>query len=206
MRQRWGPVRDERGQGPIVLVVVLIVVAVTVVFLTRTLLIGMSINEKAEDIARTGRGINAATDAIMQLDRTEGFGKTIHASTDPLEGKVNRIVALAASIDNTASSINNSATSIGGSANAIGGSVASIQNLARLVDRDAALINRNVRAVINTAQAINGDLDNVIGVLGQTEGHADRIADTLCAELQRALGLETVLPVVNDLLPIVTGC
>lgn len=206
MTQRWRPVRDQAGQGLVTLIVVVVVVAVAVFFLFRTLFIGMSIEEKTDDIAQTGRGINVATDAILQLDRTENFGKTIHASTDPLEGKVNRIVALAASIDNTASSINNSATSIGGSANAIGGSVASIQNLARLVDRDAALINRNVRAVINTAQAINGDLDNVIGVLGQTEGHADRIADTLCAELQRALGLETVLPVVNDLLPIVTGC
>ena len=179
MRQRWRPVRDERGQGAIVLVILLIVVAVTVLFLTRTLLIGMSINEKAEDIASTGRGINTATDAILQLDRTEGFGKTIHESTDPLEGKVNRIIAQATSIDNTASSINNSATSIGGSASSIGGAVTSIQSLARLVDRDARLINENVSGTRRIAADIGNVLVGVNNALAETEGHARRICTAL---------------------------
>jgi methyl-accepting chemotaxis protein len=184
MRQRWRPVRDERGQGPIVLFVVLVVVAVTVGFLLRTLLIGMSINEKAEDIARTGRGINTATDAILQLDRTEGFGRTIHESTDPLEGKVNQIVGQATSIDNTASSINNSATSIGGSANSIGGAVSSIQSLARLVDRDAQFINDNVASAREVAARIHGDLnDRVNAALADTEAQAQRIVGALCAVL-----------------------
>ncbi len=177
MRQRWRPVRDEVGQGAVVLVVVLIVVAVTVLFLTRTLLLGMSINEKAKDIAATGRGINTATDAILQLDRTEGFGRTIHESTDPLEGKVNRIIAQATSIDNTASSINNSATSIGGSASSIGSAVSSIQSLARLVDRDARLINENVSGTRRIAADIGNVLVGVNNALAETEGHARRICD-----------------------------
>ncbi len=184
MRQRWRPIRDERGQGPVVLVVVLVVVAVTVLFLTRTLLIGMSINEKAEDIARTGRGINVATDAILQLDRTENFGRTIHASTEPLESKTKVIIGQASSIDNTASSINNSAISIGGSATSIGGAVSSIQGLARLVDRDAQFINDNVRSAIEVAGRIHGDLSGgVDAALARTEGNASRIANTLCGVL-----------------------
>ncbi len=182
MRQRWRPVRDELGQGAIVLVLVLIVVAVTVLFLTRTLLIGMSINEKAEDIAQTGRGINAATDAILQLDRTEGFGRTIHESTDPLEGKVNRIVAQATSIDNTASSINNSATSIGGSATSIGSAVADIQRLAQLVDRDARLINENVSGTRRIAADIGNVLVGVNNALARTEANAERICTALVPE------------------------
>ncbi len=180
MRQRWRPVRGEDGQGVLTLVLVVIVVAVTVFFLARTLLLGLSIDEKAEKIAKTGRGINTATDAILQLDRTEGFGRTIHESTEPLEGKVNRIVAQAQSIDNTASSINASAISIGGSANTIGGSVADIQRLARLVDRDAALINRNVRAVIITGNTIHRDLVDVVGALTHTANRANEIAGTIC--------------------------
>ncbi len=182
MRQRWRPVRDEVGQGGVVLIVVLVIVAVTVLFLTRTLVIGIRINDKAEDIARTGRGINTATDAILQLDRTEGFGRTIHESTEPLEGKVNRIIAQAASIDNTASSINNSATSIGGSASSIGGAVSSIQSLARLVDRDARLINENVSGTRRIAGDIGNVLVGVNNALAETEAHARRICTALVPE------------------------
>ena len=181
MTKRWRPVRDEQGQGVLVLILVILVVLVTVFFLTRTLLLGLSIDDKAENIARTGRGINTATDAILQLDRTEGFGRTIHQSTEPLEGKSNRIVAQAQSIDATATSINNSAISIGNSANSIGSAVSSIQGLARLVDRDAALINRNVRAVIITGRGIHSDLDSVIRALADTEFQANRIAGTICS-------------------------
>ena len=183
MRQRWRPVRDDEGQATLTLILVIIVVAVTVFFLLRTLLLGLSINEKAEKIAKTGRGSNTATDAILQLDRTEGFGRTIHESTEPLEGKVNRIVAQAQSIDNTASSINASAINIGGSAGAIGGSVADIQRLARLVDRDAALINRNVAAVNSTARTIDRDLDSVRGALATTEAHASRISGSIAGPI-----------------------
>ena len=182
MTKRWRPVRDERGQGVLVLILVAVVVLITVFFLTRTLLIGRSINSKAEKIAQTGRGINTATDAILQLDRTEGFGKTIHESTDPLEGKVNRIIAQATSIDNTASSINNSATSIGGSASSIGGAVTSIQSLARLVDRDARLINENVSGTRVIAADIGNVLVGVNNALAETEGHARRICEAPVVE------------------------
>ena len=176
MTKRWRPVRDERGQGVLVLILVAVVVLITVFFLTRTLLIGRSINSKAEKIAQTGRGINTATDAILQLYRTERFGRSIHASTDPLEAKSNRIVAQAQSIDGTATSINNSAISIGSSANSIGSAVSSIQGLARLVDRDAALINRNVRQVIITGANIDRDLDSLIAQLRGVETRAGNIA------------------------------
>ncbi len=180
MMQRWRPVRDERGQGVAVLIVVLLVVLVTVGFLTRTLLLGLSINDKAEKIARTGRGINTATDAILQLDRTEGFGRTIHESTEPLEGKSNIIVGQAASIDNTASSINSSAESINSSVSGIGSAVASVQSLARLAEGDARNININVRTVIETANAIHGrDLDDVIRALARTENNAATIAGAI---------------------------
>ena len=177
--KRWRPVGDEEGQGTVVLILVIVVVAVTVFFLLRTLLLGISIDEKAEKIAQTGRGINSATDAILQLDRTEGFGRTIHESTEPLEGKVNIIVGQAQSIDNTATSINNSANSIGGSANSIGGAVASIQSLARLVDRDARLINENVSGTRVVGSRISSALDTVNAELTETEAQASRICGVL---------------------------
>lgn len=182
MMQRSRPVRDERGQGVVVLVVVAVVVLITVALLTRTLVLGLSINDKAEKIAATGRGINTATDAIMQLDQTTGLGQSIKTSTEPLQGKSDIIVAQAASIDNTASSISQSAESINSSVEGIGSAVSSIQSLARLVDRDARNININVRTVIETADAINNrDLTDVIRALGRTEGNATTIANTLCA-------------------------
>ena len=182
MMERWRPVRDERGQGVVTLILVVLVVVVAVVFLTRTLLLGLSIDDKAEKIANTGRGINTSTDAILQLDQTQGLGQSIQQSTDPLQAKSDIIVGQAASIDGTATSINNSANSISSSASSIGSSVSSIQGLARLVDRDAAFINRNVRSVLGTAVGIDGDLDRVIETLAVTEAQGDRIADVLCLE------------------------
>jgi methyl-accepting chemotaxis protein len=159
---------------------VVVVVVVAVGFLTRTLLLGLSINDKAEKIAQTGRGINSATDAILQLDQTNALGQSIKNSTEPLEGKSNIIVGQAASIDNTASSINSSAESINSSVSGIGSAVSSIQSLARLVDRDARNININVRTVIETANAIHSrDLNDVIRALGRTERNASDIADNL---------------------------
>lgn len=181
MMQRWRPVRDERGQGVPVLILVVVVVILAVGFLTRTLLLGLSIDDKAEKIAATGRGINTATDAILQLDQTTALGESIKQSTEPLEAKTNTIVGQAASIDGTASSINDSANSINSSVEGIGSAVSSIQSLARLVDRDARNININVRTVIETADGIHSrDLADVIRALDRTEGNARSIADTLC--------------------------
>lgn len=178
MTQRWRPVRDERGQGVVVLILVVVVVVVAVGFLTRTLLLGRSINDKAEKIAKTGRGINASTDAILQLDQTTGLGRSIKDSTEPLEAKSNVIVGQAASIDGTASSINDSANSINSSVEGIGSAVSSIQSLAKLVDRDAQNINDNVRSVIVTASSLQGDvLNDVLRALERTRRNATDIAD-----------------------------
>ena len=184
MIQRLRPVRDERGQGVPVLILVVVVVVVAVGFLTRTLLLGLSIDDKAEKIAKTGRGINTATDAILQLDQTTGLVESIKQSTEPLEAKSNTIVGQAAAIDGTASSINNSANSINSSVEGIGSAVSSIQSLARLVDRDARNININVRTVIETADTIHSrDLQDVIRAVDRTEANASRIATALCSTL-----------------------
>ncbi|HSH58393.1 MAG TPA: hypothetical protein VK988_01900 [Acidimicrobiales bacterium] len=184
MMQRWRPVRDERGQGVPVLIFAVLVVVVTVGFLTRTLVLGLSINDKAEKIAKTGRGINSATDAILQLDQTTGLGQSIKNSTEPLEAKSNTIVMQAASIDNTATSINDSANNIDARVEGIDAAVTSILGLVRLVDRDARNININVRSVIDTADGIHGDLTggdvrSVLRVLERTERNASDIADNL---------------------------
>ncbi len=180
MMQRWRPVRDERGQGVPVLILVVVVVILAVGFLTRTLVLVISVDDKAEKIAKSGRGINTATDAILQLDQTSGLGESIKQSTEPLEAKTNVIVGQAASIDGTATSINNSANSVNSSANGINGAVDSIQGLARLVDRDAQFINDNVASVIRTADAIHErDLANVLGALERTRANASRIDTVL---------------------------
>lgn len=76
--------QDERGQGYVaLLVLVLIVTVVAVALLTRTWVNLRNINAKASNIAQTGRGINAPTDAIIQLNSTNDLGNSIEETAKP---------------------------------------------------------------------------------------------------------------------------
>jgi methyl-accepting chemotaxis protein len=161
MTPRWKPVRDERGQGALVLAVVLVVVLVAVVLLVRTQALASTVSNKTEQIAVSGRGINQSTDAVIQLNRTNEFGRSILSSTQPLSAQTTRIVEIARSIDGLATSINGTAQTINSTANGINGTATQILGTAQSIKRGVEQINRNADVAIALAQQIKRDLDVV---------------------------------------------
>jgi methyl-accepting chemotaxis protein len=164
MMDRWRPDRSERGQATGTLIVVVIVVGIAVILLVRTAATAVSINDKAESIAKTGRGINTATDAILQLDKTNQLGASILQTSQPLVGQLDRVVGIAKSIDGLASSITGSALSINGTSHGINSSVASILVTAQSINRGVEQINRNVDTTIALARDIKRDTGDILGV------------------------------------------
>src|SRR5215207_9500377 len=76
----------------IVLVLVVVVVGVASVLLAKTVQNAQSINDKAQNIATVGTGINEATDSVVQLTRTNKLAESILRSANPLERQLNGIV------------------------------------------------------------------------------------------------------------------
>jgi len=176
--------RDERGQAGYipVLVLVLVVTVAAVFLLTKTLVQARSINAKASNIAQTGRGINASTDAIIQLNTTNDLGNSIEATAAPLVGQLNTVIGLAKSIDAkattitgsaltinaTAKTIGNSGNSINGSARGLEGALSAIDPQIRSIRNGVEIINRTVDTTIGIAQTVRTDVRNILGVAGET--------------------------------------
>lgn len=175
---------DDAGAAILGLVVTVLVVLVAAGLLQRTASTASSINDKAKDIALTGRGINESTDSIIQLNRTNELATSILNSAVPLQGKLTEIVNQANTINGAATSINGSAGSINGTAKTIGGSATSIGgaatringtaggingeaakilDLARSIDKGVAQININLDGTIPIANAIKSDTGGIVG-------------------------------------------
>ena len=168
-RRRLG---DEAGQAAISLVIVVIVVAIAAVLLQRTASTAESINGKAERIARTGRGINTATDAVLQLRRTNQYASSILATAKPLEGELAEIIRLAKSIDGLAGSINGTAGTVNGTARTINGTVATILGTARGINDSVEQINLNLDQTLAIANAIKSDTGNILGQAREAHANA----------------------------------
>ena len=183
--------RDERGQGLPVLFLVVVVVAAAVVMLTLTLIDARNINNKANKIATTGRGINSSTDAIIQLSATNNFGKSILHTAQPLQGQLDKVVGLAESIDHSAISINNSGQAINGTAHAINstgaaingeakginGALGAIEPIAESIKAGVAKIDQNVEATIGIARQIaadTGPINNAVATTSRQAACIDR--------------------------------
>lgn len=162
MDKDWKPVRDERGQGAVVLVVVVLVVVAAVIMLIRTNQLAASIQSKTGSIAESGRGINTATDAILQLKTTNELGKSILATSQPLTGQLAKVVELAKSIDGTATSINNTAVTVNGTANGINSTASGILAVGKSINDGVAQINRNVDTAIELGRKIKADTNNIL--------------------------------------------
>lgn len=161
----------------VVLGIVLVALGGASVLLARTLRAAQRINIKAENISKTGRGINIATDAVIQLNRTNETAASILETAEPLEGKLTKVVSLAQSIDrlggsilssagrinSTAGDINSTAGDINSTAQGINAEAAAILDVGRRIDRDVRLINENLDATIAVARAIKGDTGNILG-------------------------------------------
>lgn len=200
--QRRGLAADERGQATFSLIIVLVVVAVAALLLQRTASTAESINDKAENIAQTGRGINTATDAVLQLDVTNQRAGSILASAQPLQGQLNEVIRLAESINGLASTINGSAQSINGTAGSINGLAGSINSTAGQINGFAGGINADVASILETARdidegvaLINRNLDTTIALAEDIQANTSTIvgqaqrADVLAAEIDDAVNL-----------------
>src|SRR5207302_893650 len=103
---------------------------VSVSLLARTARAANRINHKAENIAKTGQGINTATDSVIQLNRTNQTAGSILESAKPLEGKLAQVVTLAQSVDGLAKSINGTAGTINSTGGTINGTASAINGSA----------------------------------------------------------------------------
>ena len=139
----------------IVLVVVVGVIGAAAVLLARTVQEAQSINSKAQNIATTGRGINVATDSVVQLTRTNNLARSILKSANPLETQLGGIVATAQGIDGLAGSINSTAGSINSSAGRINSSAGSINSSAGAINSSAGSINASVGSINDSANRID---------------------------------------------------
>ncbi len=199
--------RDERGDVyPVLLVIVLIVTVVAVALLTRTWINLRNINAKASNIAQTGRGINASTDAIIQLNTTNDLGNSIEETAKPLEGQLNVVVGLANSINNKATSITASAVTINGTAKTIGGSGSSINGSAVGIERSTSAIVPIVQSIRGGVETINENVASTIGIaqavqkdVGDILGQANRaVRNGACIDNKTSAAGLIVGPSVND--------
>ncbi len=160
-----------RVTNAVIILVVLVAAGIAAWQLARVTSAAQSISAKAANISQSGRGINIATDSVIQLDRTNRTAKSILKSAKPLQPKLDRVVGEAQGIDGLAGSINNSAGSINNTAGAINGSAVQINNTAGAINSSAGDINLS-------AGAINGTAGNILGTAGAINGTAGAINGT----------------------------
>ena len=187
----------------IVLVIVVAVVGIAAVLLARTVQEAQSINAKAQNIATTGRGINAATDSVVQLNRTVDLAKSILNSARPLDTQLGRIVATATGINARAASINSKAGSINATAGSINDTAGSINTSAEEINAAAESINSSAGAVNTTAGAINtsaGSINTSAGAINTSAGSINTSAGDINATA-RGIDREarTILSTARDI-------
>ena len=189
----------------IVLVVVVAVIGTAAVLLARTVQEAQSINDKAQNIATTGRGINTATDSVIQLTRTNKLARSILKSAKPLDTQLGGIVGTAQGIDGLAGSINSSAGSINSTAGSINDSAGRINTSAGSINSAAGAINSTARSINSSAGAINKSA----GAINTTAGRIDSLAASILGTARRidtdVRLINTNLNVTLDLVTAVKG-
>lgn len=162
MTQRWRPARSERGQASFSVVATLVAVVLAGVLVNRVAWTAESINKKAENIQKTATPINAATDAVLNLDTTNQLAGSILETAKPLQGKLAEIVRLAQSVDGLAISINNSATTVDGVAGSINSDAVGILQTARSIDQGVKTIIAGLNTTLGIVTSVKGDSGNIL--------------------------------------------
>jgi len=160
--------RVGAGQAGAAVVANLVTVAIVavafstvVILLQRTTSTANSIDAKAKHIARTGQGINVATDSVIQLNRTNETAASILTTAQPLQGKLDSIVQLAQSIDGHAGSILGTAKTINGTGSTVNGTAGTINKTAKTINATAGDIHATALAIDGTAGKINGTAKDI---------------------------------------------
>jgi hypothetical protein len=167
-----------RAANAAVVVVVLVVAGIAAWQLARVMTAAQSINREATDIARAGRGINLATDSVVQLERTNRAARSILASAQPLPPRLGGVIDEAQGIRGVSAAIDGTAGSIDTTAGAIEGSAGKIDTTARAIDGTAGRIDGTAGRVDSTAGAILGTARGINGVAGRINATAGGIRTT----------------------------
>jgi len=174
-----------RVSNAIVALVVLVAAGIAAWQLARVTSAAQAISTKAENISQSGRGINVATDSVIQLNRTNRTARSILQSAAPLQPKLNRIVGeaqgidgRAVSINNNAGTINNTAGEINNTAGAINSTAGEINSTAGEINNTAGAINSTAGQINNTASDINGTAGNILAEAGDINATAGAINST----------------------------
>lgn len=162
MGHRWRPTPDERGQASFSVVAAIVTVLLAGVLVNRVAWTAEAINKKAGNIAKTAVPVNEATDAVLNIDRTNELAGSILETAQPLEGKLAEIVRLATSVDRLAKSINGRAGEIDGTAKSINGEVGGILSTARSLDAGVKQIIANLDTTLAIVNPVTADSDNIL--------------------------------------------
>jgi uncharacterized protein YoxC len=146
----------------VVLLAVIGATTLTGLLLARTMRATDRINLKAKTIARTGQGINSATDSVVQLGRTNEFAASILASTKPLAGDLAAMVdqakaldALSGSLDASTGAINATVAQLLATANGMSATAADINGSTKKIAASSAEVDGTTKEVATTTGALN---------------------------------------------------
>ena len=179
------PLRRRQDEGGIVainLVLFLGFALYAVVQLTRTTIAAQQIDERVVVITKEVGPIDQNLNEVPKLDQTNETAARIRVAAQNLSAEAGNIITAATSINGTVSDINANADtingtvkqiagnvgSISGSVSTIGGNATTLTNTVSAIRQDVADINKRVMTVIDLANAINGDLENVNNVVGNS--------------------------------------
>ena len=155
----------QAGNAVVSNLVTIAIVAVSLVtlvtLLQRTTETANSIDAKAKRIARTGQGINTATDSVIQLNRTNETAASILTTAEPLQGQLDQIIKVAQSIDGHAGSILGTAKTINGTGATVNGTAGTINKTAKTINATAGDIHATALAIDGTAGKINGTAKDI---------------------------------------------
>ena len=187
----------QAGNAAVSNLVTVAIVAVSLVtlvmLLQRTTSTANSIDAKAKRIAKTGQGINTATDSVIQLNRTNETAASILATAEPLQGKLDQIVQVAQSIDGHAGSILGTAKTINGTGAKVNGTAGTINKTAKDINATAGTIHATALAIDGTAGKINGTAKDINGQAAAILDVAKRINGDVAAINQ---SIDTTLGIV----------
>jgi methyl-accepting chemotaxis protein len=188
----------QAGAAAVANLVTVAIVAVAfstvVILLQRTTSTANSIDQKARRIAKTGQGINTATDSVIQLNRTNATAASILETAQPLQGKLDQIVHLAQSIDGHAGSILGTAKTINGTGATINGTAGAINKTAKTINGTAGDIHATALAIDATAGKINGTAKDINAQAAAILDVAKRINADVAAINQ---SIDTTLGIVS---------
>lgn len=153
---------SQRLLNAVVLLAVLAATGLTGILLARTMRATDRINAKAAVIARTGQGINSATDSVVQLSRTNEFASSILASTQPLAGDLADMVdharaldGLSGSLDASTGAINATVARLLATANGMSATAADINATTKKIAASSAEVDATTAGVAATTGALN---------------------------------------------------